>query len=245
MLVFVENLTSISENYIEDLCEKYNINAQDAIDCINNAIRSYVGNAVVLTDKNNGNINMNMTAFRLSDLKKIDLTAIDEGKIKKISKLFNYYLNIAKYKSSYNNFKHLKGGLVFGNITSKTGAGYEIEIDGNHLLNIPQDSSWVYPYSFQPVPERNTYKGGDYLAFIVVNIMRIAGGNLKFILSRTSLKLPARIIENELKIGDIKTLIRLPGVITKLKTELNIPQKTIDYARELLKGEKIYVSKVR
>ena len=239
----MENLTQVSEEYIDDLCEKYGINAQDVLGCINNAVRSYLGSATVLTDKKDGNIYM--TAYRLFDFKKIDLTAEDEGKIKKISKLFHYYLNLAKYRSLYNNFKHLKGSLVFGNLTSNTDVGYKVEIDRNHLFNIPAASNWFYPYSLQPTPERNAYKGGDYLAFIVVNIERIAGGNLKFILSRTSLNLPARIIENEIKIVGIKTIMRLPGVITKLKTELNIPQKTIDYARELLKGEKIYVKKVR
>ena len=239
----MENPTQISEEYIEDLCEKYGINAQDVLGCINNAVRSYLGSATVLTDKKDGNIDM--TAYRLSDFKKIDLTAEGEGKIKKISKLFHYYLNLAKYRSLYNNFRHFKGSLAFGNLTPTTDAGYKVEIDRNYLFNIPPVSNWIYPYSLQPVSERNTYKGGDYLAFIVVNIERIAGGNLEFILSRISPDLPARIIENELKIGSVKTLMRLPGVITKLKTELNIPQKTIDYARELLKGEKIYVKKVR
>ena len=239
----MENLTQVSEEYIEDLCEKYGINAQDAIDCINNAVRSYLGNVAVSTDKKDGNIDMNV--YRILDFKKIDLTAIEEDKIKKISKLFHYYLNIAKYNSLYNGFKHLKGSLAFGNLTLATDAGYNVEIDRNHLFNIPQDSNWIYPYSLQPIPERNTYKGGDYLSFIVVHINRISGGNLEFVLSRTSLELPARIIENEIKISGIKTLMRLPGVITKLKTELNIPQKTIDYARELLRGEKIYVKKVR
>ena len=237
----MEELTSIPESYIEDLCEKYNIAKQEAIDCINNAVQRHVGNAAILTNKYNGNIDM--TAFSLFDLKKIDLTTLDKDKVKKISKLLNYYLNTAKYLSTYNNFKHLKDGLIFGNIDSKTDTGYQVEIDRNYLFNSPAGAVWTYPLMFQPVPERNTYKGGDYLPFIIASIKRANYGNLEFILSRTSLKLPAGIIESELKISSIKTLMRLPGVITKLKTELNIPQKTIDYARVLLKGEKIYVSK--
>ena len=239
----MENLTLIlSENYIEELCEKYNINAQDVLSCINNAVRSYIGNAAVITDKKDGNINM--AAYRLYDFKEIDFALLEKDKVKKISKLFNYYLNIAKYKSYYDNFKHIAGGLIFGNVASKIGTDYKIEIDRNYFFNIPAEAESLYPLKFQPIRERNVYKGGDYLAFIINNIERISNGNMRFVLSRTSINLTARIIENELKIGGVKTLMRLPGVITKLKTELNIPQKTIDYARELLKGEKIYVSKI-
>ncbi|MHB1702797.1 MAG: hypothetical protein ACYCS0_01070 [bacterium] len=237
----MENPSLIPEDYIGDLCEKYNIGVQTAIDCINNAIRSYVGNAAILTAKNEGNIDMQV--FRLVDFKKIDLTTLEKDKIKKISKLFNYYLNIAKYQSSYNNFKHFIGYLAFGNIVSKTDTGYKVEIDRNYLFNIPAGAESFYPLQFRPASERNIYKGGDYLAFIIHSIKRTNNGNLQFTLSRTNIKLPALLIENELGINGIKTLMRIPGVVTKLKTELNIPQKTIDYAKELLKGEKIYVSK--
>jgi len=239
----VENLTSLSENYIEDLCEKYNIDMQTAIDCINNAIQSYVKNTALIISKNNGNIDM--SAFRLSDFKKVDLTAFDKDKIHKISKLLRYYLNIAKYQSLYNNYKYVMGKLVFGNIISETDAGYIIDLDRNYLFNIPAGTKSLYPLQFQPVSEKKTYKGGDYLVFTINSIKRTLNGNMEFILSRTSVKLPALIIANELKIDNIKTILRIPGVITKLKTEFSIPQKTIDYAKELLRGENIYVYKER
>ncbi len=237
----MENIASIPEEYLEELCEKYNIDFKTALICMNNAIQSYFKNTAVLTTEIDGNVDM--TVYRLNDLKKLDLTVAGEDKVRRISKLFKYYLNIAKYKSLYSGYKHLAGKLVFGNIVSKNSYGYIVEIDRDYLFNIPAGTETLYPIKFQPISERNAYKGGDYLAFIINSIERISNGNMRLVLSRTSVNLTARIIENELKISGVKTVMRLPGVITKLKTELNIPQKTIDYARELLRGEKIYVAK--
>jgi len=236
-------ITSISESYIEDLCEKYNIDMQTAIDCINNAIQSYSKNTALAISKNDGNIDMSV--FRLFDFKKVDLTAFDKERIHKISKLLRYYLNLAKYKSLYNNYKYLIGKLVYGNITLKTHEGYFVDLDRNYIFNIPAGIKSLYPLQFQPVPERGTYDGGDYMVFTINGIRRIAYGDIEFILSRTTIQLPELIIKDELKINGVKTVLRIPGTITRLKTELNIPQKTIDHVKELLRGENIYVFKER
>ncbi|MHB1681066.1 MAG: hypothetical protein ACYCTB_11270 [bacterium] len=223
------------KDYVEDLCFEYNIDLNTAMLCLNTAIQDYFKNKTVIV-----NNDVSVDIYDFIRFQNIDIRDADKEKIKKISRKFNYYLNIVKYKSLYEKFKYKTGSLVFGNIISETINGYDVEIDRDYLFDIPESSKAIYPIRYQPVSERDKYTAGEYLAFIINRIKKIEKGNILFILSRTAVILPAKIIESELKINDIKTLLRIPGKYTKLETDLKIPKEVIKKTRDLLKGEVIY-----
>ena len=230
----METQLPLKNECLLDLCDKYSLSLETVRACLENALNDYLYNSVSIL-----NNDFTIEIYKANELKKIDAETVEKDRLKKILKRFSYYLNVSKYEVSYDKFKYFVGKLTFGNILENMKNGYEVNIDENLLVGAPLGTTGFLPLKFQPVKERNNLSGGEYLAFIITGINRMPRGNLQLVLSRTAKYLPAKLIETELKISHIKTLMRIPGNVTKLKPCIQIPKKTLNYVKELLKGETI------
>jgi len=236
---------------MRDLGDKYNLQDEMVGDCLKRAIEQVLENThrtveLFLESENKISIYIYKHGMITDFKEKIDFNKLSVKTIRAIKRKLINELVIQKTANEYQNIKHTHtiGSLTGGYIDNIKTNPISVAIDG-----IPGRLG-LYPLIYQPKHERGKYRRGDYYYFYVSLVKTVMTNKnipgISIILSRTSIKLPALIIQkqitnegiNMLKITCVK---RHAGLYSIIKTSSRIPEKVLKYTSKELGGEKIYV----
>lgn len=181
-------LSQAINKFKNDLYDKYGLSEEEVEDCLKRAIE------YVFTKKHGA------FGFFLD----IDFNKLSTRTINVIKRKFINELKIQKTIDEYQHIKHITGTLVGGWISRIGDRFISVSLDSldDMYMNRLSGRQGIYPLMYQPKPERGRYKQGDYHFFYVVSAETMLTNKnqpkINITLSRTSIKLPALIIQKQL-----------------------------------------------
>lgn len=176
------------------------------------------------------------------------LSKLSKKSVKRLLKIFNYFLININNRKSFKYYKSLIGDIIYGKIISY--------IDNNAIISF-YDNNGNEIYGYCPfrnllITERNVlYSNKEPIVFYIKNVI-ISNNSLKIILSRNSIKIPELLVhqflqDNNYKLSDyyFKCVRRIAGKRSLIVSVNPLPKDLSLFLKESLPGESIRIFSVK